>query len=168
LVTSSGFITTSFVKIVLMSHDCCSVLLQTLMAVREPYLLEVALQISLMLLPHSVGLFVRWKRRYVNVRCILSTLQLVNLKVEFVSLSLQQESKLKAARVHIYVRRGGPNYQTGLVKMRALGEELGVPIQVRNEDENLSRDLFKIWYKFAHLLSQATFSYQNPGPMSSY
>jgi len=66
------------------------------------------------------------------------------LKVEFVSLSLQQESKLKAARVHIYVRRGGPNYQTGLVKMRALGEELGVPIQVRNEDENLSRDLFKI------------------------
>lgn len=41
-----------------------------------------------------------------------------------------QESKLKAARMHIYVRRGGPNYQTGLAKMRALGEELGVPIQV--------------------------------------
>ncbi|XP_027939159.1 ATP-citrate synthase alpha chain protein 2 isoform X1 [Vigna unguiculata] len=33
----------------------------------------------------------------------------------------EKESKLKAARVHIYVRRGGPNYQTGLVKMRALG-----------------------------------------------
>ncbi|CAL5351555.1 unnamed protein product [Camellia sinensis] len=41
-----------------------------------------------------------------------------------------KESKLKAARMHIYVRRGGPNYQTGLAKMRALGEELGVPLEV--------------------------------------
>lgn len=32
--------------------------------------------------------------------------------------------------MHIYVRRGGPNYQTGLTKMRALGEELGVPLEV--------------------------------------
>ncbi|KAF5951014.1 hypothetical protein HYC85_013007 [Camellia sinensis] len=40
------------------------------------------------------------------------------------------ESKLKAARMHIYVRSGGPNYQTGLAKMRALGEELGVPLEV--------------------------------------
>jgi len=53
--------------------------------------------------------------------------------------SLKQEAKLKAARVHIFVRRGGPNYQTGLAKMRALGEEFGVPIQVRNEDDNLCR-----------------------------
>lgn len=42
-----------------------------------------------------------------------------------------KESKLKAARMHIYVRRGGPNYQTGLAKMRELGEELGVPLEVR-------------------------------------
>lgn len=41
-----------------------------------------------------------------------------------------KESKLKAARMHIYVRRGGPNYQTGLARMRALGEELGVPLEV--------------------------------------
>lgn len=41
-----------------------------------------------------------------------------------------KESKLKTARMHIYVRRGGPNYQTGLSKMRALGEELGVPLEV--------------------------------------
>lgn len=32
--------------------------------------------------------------------------------------------------MNIYVRRGGPNYQTGLAKMRSLGEELGVPIEV--------------------------------------
>jgi ATP citrate (pro-S)-lyase len=41
-----------------------------------------------------------------------------------------QESKLKAARMNIYVRRGGPNYQRGLAKMRALGEEIGIPIEV--------------------------------------
>ncbi|KAM0962391.1 hypothetical protein ACFX2A_022004 [Malus domestica] len=42
----------------------------------------------------------------------------------------EKESKLKAARMHIFVRRGGPNYQTGLAKMCALGEELGVPLEV--------------------------------------
>ncbi|GAB2280486.1 ATP-citrate synthase alpha chain protein 1 [Dionaea muscipula] len=42
----------------------------------------------------------------------------------------EKESKLKAARMHIYVRRGGPNYQKGLAKMRALGEEIGIPIEV--------------------------------------
>lgn len=36
--------------------------------------------------------------------------------------------------MHIYVRRGGPNYQTGLAKMRALGEELGVPLEVITMD----------------------------------
>ncbi|CAN6901478.1 unnamed protein product [Brassica oleracea] len=35
--------------------------------------------------------------------------------------------------MHIYVRRGGPNYQTGLARMRALGEELGVPLEVTNQ-----------------------------------
>ncbi|XP_057494998.1 ATP-citrate synthase alpha chain protein 2-like [Actinidia eriantha] len=42
----------------------------------------------------------------------------------------EKESKLKASRMHIFVRRGGPNYQTGLAKMRALGEELEVPLEV--------------------------------------
>jgi len=41
-----------------------------------------------------------------------------------------QEQKLKEAKMHIYVRRGGPNYQKGLAKMRALGEEIGIPIEV--------------------------------------
>uniref|UniRef100_A0A0D3DNN6 ATP-citrate synthase citrate-binding domain-containing protein n=1 Tax=Brassica oleracea var. oleracea TaxID=109376 RepID=A0A0D3DNN6_BRAOL len=36
----------------------------------------------------------------------------------------EKETRLKASRMHIYVRRGGPNYQTGLARMRALGEEL--------------------------------------------
>ncbi|KAJ1417202.1 Succinyl-CoA synthetase-like [Sesbania bispinosa] len=50
----------------------------------------------------------------------------------------EKESKLKAARMHIYVRRGGPNYQTGLAKMRALGEELGVPIQVYGPEATMT------------------------------
>ncbi|KAF3454726.1 hypothetical protein FNV43_RR05174 [Rhamnella rubrinervis] len=50
----------------------------------------------------------------------------------------EKESKLKAARMHIYVRRGGPNYQTGLAKMRALGEELGVPLQVYGPEATMT------------------------------
>ncbi|XVF70136.1 hypothetical protein PTKIN_Ptkin11bG0137800 [Pterospermum kingtungense] len=42
----------------------------------------------------------------------------------------EKESKRKAAQMHIYARRGNPNYQRGLAKMRALGEEIGVPIGV--------------------------------------
>lgn len=42
--------------------------------------------------------------------------------------------------MHIFVRRGGPNYQTGLAKMRALGEELGVPLEVCNGILVLSYD----------------------------
>lgn len=48
--------------------------------------------------------------------------------------SVHQESQLKAARVQIYVRRGGPNYQKGLAKMRELGAEIGIPIEVRHND----------------------------------
>lgn len=33
--------------------------------------------------------------------------------------------------MHIYVRRGGPNYQKGLARMRALGDEIGIPIEVK-------------------------------------
>lgn len=38
--------------------------------------------------------------------------------------------QLKTHDVRIFVRRGGPNYQEGLKKMRLLGETLGVEIQV--------------------------------------
>ncbi|PHT34196.1 ATP-citrate synthase alpha chain protein 2 [Capsicum baccatum] len=50
----------------------------------------------------------------------------------------EKESKLKAARVHIYVRRGGPNYQKGLAKMRSLGEEIGIPIEVYGPEETMT------------------------------
>ncbi|CAF2108185.1 unnamed protein product, partial [Brassica napus] len=50
----------------------------------------------------------------------------------------QQESKLKAARMHIYVRRRGPNYQKGLAKMRSLGDEIGVPIEVYGPEATMT------------------------------
>ncbi|URD84888.1 ATP-grasp domain [Musa troglodytarum] len=50
----------------------------------------------------------------------------------------EKESKLKAARMHIYVRRGGPNYQTGLAKMRKVGDELGVPLEVYGPEATMT------------------------------
>ncbi|XP_043805123.1 ATP-citrate synthase alpha chain protein 1 isoform X1 [Manihot esculenta] len=50
----------------------------------------------------------------------------------------EKESKLKAARMHIYVRRGGPNYQRGLTKMRSLGEEIGIPIEVYGPEATMT------------------------------
>lgn len=50
----------------------------------------------------------------------------------------EKESKLKAARMHIYVRRGGPNYQKGLAKMRLLGEEIGIPIEVYGPEATMT------------------------------
>ncbi|PIA29217.1 hypothetical protein AQUCO_06100012v1 [Aquilegia coerulea] len=46
--------------------------------------------------------------------------------------------KLKAARMHIYVRRGGPNYQRGLAKMRDLGEEIGIPLEVYGPEATMT------------------------------
>lgn len=50
----------------------------------------------------------------------------------------EKEAKLKAARMHIYVRRGGPNYQKGLAKMRMLGEEIGIPIEVYGPEATMT------------------------------
>ena len=50
----------------------------------------------------------------------------------------EKESKLKAARMHLYVRRGGPNYQRGLAKTRALAEEIGLPIEVYGPEATMT------------------------------
>eukprot|EP01018_Ginkgo_biloba_P027545 Gb_01003 [translate_table: standard] len=50
----------------------------------------------------------------------------------------EKESKLKAARVNIYVRRGGPNYQIALEKMRSLSEEIGIPIEVYGPEASMT------------------------------
>ncbi|KAL6577891.1 ATP-citrate synthase alpha chain protein 1 [Orobanche minor] len=50
----------------------------------------------------------------------------------------EKEAKLKAARMHLYVRRGGPNYQKGLARMRNLAEEIGLPIEVYGPEATMT------------------------------
>ena len=49
------------------------------------------------------------------------------------------KKKLIETNVHIYVRRGGPNYQEGLKIMKNLGQELGIPIQVYGPETHMTR-----------------------------
>mmetsp|Transcript_30954 Transcript_30954/g.50072 ORF Transcript_30954/g.50072 Transcript_30954/m.50072 type:complete len:429 (-) Transcript_30954:479-1765(-) len=48
-------------------------------------------------------------------------------------------SQLVAAKMRIYVRRGGPNYQAGLKMMKELEGVLGVPIDVYGPETNMTR-----------------------------
>lgn len=47
--------------------------------------------------------------------------------------------KLIDYKISIYVRRGGPNYQTGLDNMKKLGHSLGVPIEVFGPELHMTR-----------------------------
>ncbi len=50
----------------------------------------------------------------------------------------EYKDKLKKEKVSIFVRRGGPNYQTGLKLMRELGSELGIPIEVYGPETSMT------------------------------
>ena len=51
----------------------------------------------------------------------------------------EYRKKLQENRVKIFVRRGGPNYQEGLSQMRALGEKLGVPVEVYGPETHMTK-----------------------------
>jgi ATP citrate (pro-S)-lyase len=51
----------------------------------------------------------------------------------------EYRQKLQKNNVKIYVRRGGPNYQEGLSQMRALGEKLGIPIEVYGPETHMTK-----------------------------
>lgn len=51
----------------------------------------------------------------------------------------EYRQKLIDTNVKIYVRRGGPNYQEGLDKMKKLGEELGVPLEVYGPETHMTK-----------------------------
>ena len=54
--------------------------------------------------------------------------------------ALQEYQKpLQENKVKIYVRRGGPNYQEGLSKMRVLGEKIGIPIEVYGPETHMTK-----------------------------
>jgi ATP citrate (pro-S)-lyase len=51
----------------------------------------------------------------------------------------EYQKRLQDCKVKIYVRRGGPNYQEGLIQMRAVGEKLGVPIEVYGPETHMTK-----------------------------
>ena len=51
----------------------------------------------------------------------------------------EYQKNLQENKVKIYVRRGGPNYREGLFQMRALGEKLGVPIEVYGPETHMTK-----------------------------
>lgn len=50
----------------------------------------------------------------------------------------ERAAALQAAKVRIFVRRGGPNYVKGLELMRQLGAELGLPIAVYGPESSMT------------------------------
>ena len=52
---------------------------------------------------------------------------------------LEDKDKLIENNVKIFVRRGGPNYQEGLNKMKDVGEILRVPIEVYGPETHRTR-----------------------------
>jgi len=51
----------------------------------------------------------------------------------------EYKEKLRENKVKIYVRRGGPNYKEGLNRMKELGKELGVPIEVFGPETHMTK-----------------------------
>ena len=51
----------------------------------------------------------------------------------------EYKEKLRANKVKIYVRRGGPNYKEGLDNMRKLGERIGIPLEVYGPETHMTR-----------------------------
>jgi ATP citrate (pro-S)-lyase len=51
----------------------------------------------------------------------------------------EYHQELQEGNVKIYVRRGGPNYREGLARMRALGERIGVPIEVYGPETHMTK-----------------------------
>jgi len=51
----------------------------------------------------------------------------------------EYKDRLRENKIKIYVRRGGPNYKEGLNRMRELGKELGVPIEVYGPETHMTK-----------------------------
>jgi succinyl-CoA synthetase beta subunit len=52
--------------------------------------------------------------------------------------------KLKKANVKILVRRGGPNEKQGLELMRMVGEETGIPIDIYDRYDSMTRPVARM------------------------
>ena len=50
----------------------------------------------------------------------------------------EKADAIKAAKMRIFVRRGGPNYQAGLALMRQLGADTGIPVEVFGPETSMT------------------------------
>ncbi len=51
----------------------------------------------------------------------------------------EYRDKLQAVGARIYLRRGGPHWREGLAKMRDLGDELGIPMEIQGPETHMTR-----------------------------
>lgn len=61
-----------------------------------------------------------------------------NVAATFNGIIRALKEKIKAVRMHLYVLRGGPNYDKGLAKMQALAKEIGLPIEVYRPEATMT------------------------------
>ncbi|MCO5610543.1 hypothetical protein L7F22_064782 [Adiantum nelumboides] len=50
----------------------------------------------------------------------------------------EKQNQMREGKMQVYVRRGGPNWQQGLAKMRALSKEINVPIEVYGPEASMT------------------------------
>ncbi|MCO5546898.1 hypothetical protein L7F22_000335 [Adiantum nelumboides] len=50
----------------------------------------------------------------------------------------EKQNQMREGKMQVYVRRGGPNWQQGLAKMRALSKEINVPIEVYGPESSMT------------------------------
>jgi succinyl-CoA synthetase beta subunit len=51
----------------------------------------------------------------------------------------EYKNELRENDIKIFVRRGGPNYKLGLLQMKELGEEIGIPIEVYGPETHMTK-----------------------------
>ncbi|KAH7307874.1 hypothetical protein KP509_22G080700 [Ceratopteris richardii] len=50
----------------------------------------------------------------------------------------EKQNQMREGKMRVFVRRGGPNWQQGLAKMKALSDEIAVPIQVYGPEASMT------------------------------
>lgn len=50
----------------------------------------------------------------------------------------EKAEAIKNSNMHLFVRRGGPNYQQGLSAMRSMGQELGISVEVYGPESSMT------------------------------
>ena len=58
---------------------------------------------------------------------------------QMITMELIHGKKLKEQDIKIFVRRGGPNYEAGLAKIRAAGQQLGLDMEVHGPEMHMTK-----------------------------